>query len=226
MIEYPEHIPSTAPVTVDAEETTRRITTLRPPSSPRAVAQGEALRGPPVHPFTTWDRITATWLLLQWWAVGLYTRARRAWRGRKALKWKDVPQRPDPTRAAPAGLIMRRCHLFTTPWKNEYVLHLILNPDNMALGLHRHPWDFWSVVLWGGYTEEYLPDWIDPTDPDARRWSSRIRYRGLLSFASHPAAYTHAIVGLRMRRPALTLCRQGKRRPEGWDFPQAGVKGG
>lgn len=45
----------------------------------------------------------------------------------------------------------RRYQLLWTPWFTFY-LHQILQPDKDK-HLHDHPWDFWSLVLWGGYEE-------------------------------------------------------------------------
>lgn len=60
------------------------------------------------------------------------------------------------------GSYMERWYL-QTPWFTLR-LHHILRSDE-ARALHDHPWDFWSVLLTGGYTEvtptgtRYWPRW-------------------------------------------------------------------
>lgn len=44
-----------------------------------------------------------------------------------------------------------RLRIVQTPFLGIY-LHIISGPDPDR-HLHNHPWDFWSFILWGGYTE-------------------------------------------------------------------------
>lgn len=46
----------------------------------------------------------------------------------------------------------RRYLLLSTKWFHCY-LHRIYQPDK-DLHLHNHPWNFWGIILWGGYIEE------------------------------------------------------------------------
>ncbi len=51
----------------------------------------------------------------------------------------------------------RRYRLISTPWFNLYI-HQILKSDE-DLHMHDHPWDFYSFILYGSYSEEtsYYP---------------------------------------------------------------------
>lgn len=69
--------------------------------------------------------------------------------------------------------MMKRLRLIQTPWFGVY-LHFIYREDLDPVP-HDHPWNFWRIVLRGGYLERY---WTDPargrdvlTSPGRRRWS-------------------------------------------------------
>ena len=47
--------------------------------------------------------------------------------------------------------LLTRYHLLRTPWFRLY-LHVFHRSD-IDRSLHDHPWDFLSLILWGGYTE-------------------------------------------------------------------------
>lgn len=75
-----------------------------------------------------------------------------------------------------------RYRLLKTPWFGVYVHHILRSDNDREL--HDHPWNFWSLVLWGSYVEyrpvDALPpgDWL--TDPDGhvrlpRPWLSLAR---------------------------------------------------
>jgi hypothetical protein len=59
----------------------------------------------------------------------------------------------------PGDPMMHRWRLIQTPWFGVYV-HFIFRED-LDNGSHDHPWQFWSLVLSGGYTEELH---LDPRD--------------------------------------------------------------
>lgn len=46
----------------------------------------------------------------------------------------------------------RRYLILVTPWFDVY-LHNIYQADKDE-HLHNHPWDFFGIILWGGYVEE------------------------------------------------------------------------
>jgi hypothetical protein len=144
------------------------------------------------------------------------------WRSRKLFKWKPVPQRrADAVEDWSQPLLMRRFHLFACRWF-ECGFHLLLQPDNMVLGHHDHPWHFWSIVLWGGYLESYFPDWINAAMPGARAYlRHRTRLAGSMGF--HPAHYTHAICEVAGGKPCLTFF-VSFRRSRVWGFPERGIE--
>lgn len=63
---------------------------------------------------------------------------------------KTVITRLGDTNDKPVPYLIR-WSLVTTPWFT-IKLHKILISDEACL--HCHPWDFVSIILWGGYTEE------------------------------------------------------------------------
>lgn len=52
--------------------------------------------------------------------------------------------------------MMKRWRLIQTPWFGLYV-HFIYRED-LDLVPHDHPWNFWRVVLRGGYGERYFSE--------------------------------------------------------------------
>lgn len=93
---------------------------------------------------------------------------------------------------------INRWRIVQTPWFALY-LHHILSSDDLARGLHDHPWDFLSLILSGGYWE---------ITPEGRTW------RGPGSVVRHKAEDYH---GVECTRPAWTLVWCGRRR-RGWGF--------
>ena len=57
--------------------------------------------------------------------------------------------------------MMKRLRLIQTPWFGIY-LHFIYREDLDPVP-HDHPWRFWRMVLWGGYSENYTVFPADPT---------------------------------------------------------------
>lgn len=99
---------------------------------------------------------------------------------------------------------------------HELGIHKIVAPDPRNEGLHDHPWDFASIVIWpprGWYDEAYVPE-------DAPRHVKH-RRRRWLSFAFHSATYTHAVVGL--KGPVYTLFWTSPRKRI-WGFPKRAEK--
>lgn len=102
-------------------------------------------------------------------------------------------------------------------------LHRILLPDG-ARDLHDHPWSFFSIVLWGGYVEEFLDGLPEisrdklfrrymrmPVEPKTRsiRWWN---YHGMHSAHRitlvRPRTWTLVFCGMRVRRWGfLRICR-------------------
>jgi hypothetical protein len=49
-------------------------------------------------------------------------------------------------------VFFRRYHLFSTPWFHCWIHHIFRADEDRHL--HDHPWNFFGVVLKGGYIEE------------------------------------------------------------------------
>lgn len=86
-------------------------------------------------------------------------------------------------------------------------LHVIHRADADQC-LHDHPWEFWSVILWGGYVEEVPAP--DSTDAEASAGYPR---RATLTvkpgrFRRMPLGYKHRITGL-LRSKSVTLAYAG-----------------
>jgi hypothetical protein len=70
----------------------------------------------------------------------------------------------------PDKVYLWRLRVFTTPWCS-LKLHHIMMPDNDR-HLHDHPWNFHSLILAGGYTEELgytPPGYVQPVR-NVNRW--------------------------------------------------------
>jgi hypothetical protein len=119
--------------------------------------------------------------------VKLFDRSRLPW-ARTTSRWFLGPNH--------IGSYMSRWYL-QTPWFTVR-LHHILRSDE-ARALHDHPWDFWSLLLTGGYTE------ITPTGTRRWPWCSLVRRR---------AEDLHRLV---LDRPVWTLVWTGPRR-RSWGF--------
>jgi hypothetical protein len=60
-------------------------------------------------------------------------------------------------------LYLRRYYLFRSKRFNLYLHHFFRSDDDPDP--HDHPWDFTSIVLWGGYTEERYRFFATETEP-------------------------------------------------------------
>jgi hypothetical protein len=105
-----------------------------------------------------------------------------------------------------------RLHLAQTPWFSVH-LHWLLAPDPV-LWLHDHPTDFFSIILWGGYTEIRnirLPDEFAPLREleVQRRWFN--------TFYANPNDRHRIIVVL---PGTVTLSFHGRKRRE-WGYHTA-----
>lgn len=102
------------------------------------------------------------------------------------------------------GPYLTRITLLKTPW-GCLKLHWFHRGDEAEH--HDHPWDFLSLILWGGYTEE--------TPCKCGSGVRRVRYRpGAL--LRRPAEWAHA-VRLEPGRKALTLVWMNRPRRD-WGF--------
>ena len=102
------------------------------------------------------------------------------------------------------GLYLRRWYIVSTPWFGIYLHHIYRHDLDRAL--HDHPWNFLSLILWGGYTEERAASDGDRYVVKRKRWS----------LARRKATDLHAITEID-RSPTWTLCLVG-RRQRVWGF--------
>jgi hypothetical protein len=158
----------------------------------------------------------------------------RRWRDRRTWRWKIIPNRSaNGVQDWHAPPLMSRFHLGRFVYRVagkvrgfEIGIHRIMRSDNMLLGLHTHPWNFWSLVFWGWYTEKYVYDVpYDPRGPSPVLRCYRNRRRGWLSTSYHPATYTHALTGCGGffgTKSCWTLVITGPR-VQSWGFPEKGI---
>lgn len=125
------------------------------------------------------------------------------------MRWSDVP---DQTREG--FVYLRRLRVLQTPWFAVYV-HWLYLPDGDR-DPHDHPWSFWSLVLKGGYLEEFF-SW----QTGERRWcpdigpsATKVWRRGSLHRMGVKAAHR---IRLLTRTPTVTLIVTGRRR-QSWGF--------
>ena len=105
----------------------------------------------------------------------------------------------------PGDPMLHRWRLLQTPWFGIYV-HFIYREDLDPVP-HDHPWQFWSLVLCGGYTEALH----ERPGGDSYRWVTRHRWR-LHRFPLH---WAHRIIEVQPR--TVTLCLVGRKRRT-WGF--------
>lgn len=108
----------------------------------------------------------------------------------------------------PGDPMMHRWRLIQTPWFGVYV-HFIYREDLDPVP-HDHPWQFWSLILRGGYTEELH---LDPRDRDGKVLIAN----GIPRWTWHhfPLERAHRIVYVLPR--TVTLCIVGRKRRV-WGF--------
>jgi hypothetical protein len=108
----------------------------------------------------------------------------------------EVPDYDDPEL-----LYLTRWRLVQTPWFGVY-LHRLGGPDPRAT-LHDHPWNFVSIVLWGGYTERVCQGRSHDGSPQTN-------WRDVRWINVKPALGLHSIRRL-FRAPTWTLMLVGRR---------------
>lgn len=141
------------------------------------------------------------------WSVGI--------RGLLAVTRSDIRMGVD-DRVGDQQLYMQRLLIEFGPRRRSIRLHVIHREDTDNC-LHDHPWAFWSVILWGGYTEQ-VPA-ADSTPEEAAAGYPR---RTLLvitpwRFRYMPFGYKHRITGL-LRQVSVTLAYAGPIQEEEWGF--------
>jgi hypothetical protein len=109
---------------------------------------------------------------------------------------------------------MVRWRLVQTPWFGVYI-HRINTPDRRST-LHDHPWPFVTVVLRGGYVEDYG----ETTTGKYHSYTYQCGSRTWRACSVHVMRKTdaHTITELR-RSPTWTLVFAGLRKPEpSWGY--------
>jgi hypothetical protein len=130
----------------------------------------------------------------------------RAW---ALLERVDAPDYDEPDEN-----YMTRWRVFSTPWLGLYI-HRLDKPDPRPT-LHDHPWPFLSLVMRGGYREDFAAcSGCDRASPAVRR---RTRSWPPGSVHRMRKTDTHTITSLR-RSPTWTLVLVGRRHPEpSWGY--------
>src|SRR5579872_1331659 len=84
-------------------------------------------------------------------------------------------------------------------------LHKIITSDP-GRDLHDHPFDFLSIILWGGYVEETYTTALQVATQKKRKYPGMILWR--------PAQWTHRLI---LDRPAWTLVFRSRKKRD-WGF--------
>lgn len=106
--------------------------------------------------------------------------------------------------------MMTRWRLLQTPWFGLYV-HFIYRED-LDPYPHDHPWNFWRMVLKGGYIEEYS------SDPTIDR--PLLRTQRCLRLGRFPVKHAHRITFVMPGTVSLVLVG---RRCRDWGFWRHGL---
>jgi hypothetical protein len=111
---------------------------------------------------------------------------------------------------------MIRFHL--TPWGwwrwRRLYLHILGRPD-ADREYHDHPWSFWTIILFGGYTEtSHVLHETGRLSPTGRFKKDRL---GFLSIRYRPATHAHLITKLHTRRVVTLVLRDNEKARE-WGF--------
>lgn len=115
----------------------------------------------------------------------------------------------------PAGPLLVRYRLISTPWGGVYLHHLLRSDADRHL--HDHPWAFWSLILWRGYLEvEPALGQGSPGIFVSGHTSELARQtrRRPLALVRHRARDRHQLI---LERPAWSLIWVGPRVRE-WGF--------
>lgn len=108
--------------------------------------------------------------------------------------------------------------LYLTRWEFRlpfgYGIYLHRFHESDVRVFHDHPWDFISIILWGGY-KEFSPDRNPRGYPNGNPKTVVCRYRGLFSTARRRAEDLHYV--RLIKDSAWTLVLRGPRRRE-WGF--------
>jgi len=98
-------------------------------------------------------------------------------------------------------LHFRRWRVISLPWFSIYI-HGIYKADEDEY-LHNHPWNIWTMILWGGYFEKL------------RGGNYRLRTPGHMTYSNTKAF--HKISEMH-KSPTYTLAVVGRRKDKEWGY--------
>jgi hypothetical protein len=120
-------------------------------------------------------------------------------------------------RSKTGELHFKRWQLLKTPWFCIYI-HGIYREDEDD-HLHNHPWNLWTMVLWGSYVEKLEKirkvDGVDKIDVRGSGYKIKSRHPGNMAYRNSEKFHTIAHVN---KAAAYTLAIVGKRKKEPWGF--------
>lgn len=102
-------------------------------------------------------------------------------------------------------LHFRRWRLFSTPWFDVNIHGIYMNDQDAHM--HNHPWNIWTMILWGSYSEMYHTD---------TRRGYDIRIRTLFDIKKSDTSKYHMIYIMRSEK-VFTLAIMSKRKGD-WGY--------
>lgn len=120
----------------------------------------------------------------------------------QARRWAFMRYMDIPSKQNPYDVYLRRLRVIQTPWFSFYI-HWINEADSDRHP-HDHPWNFWSLVLKGGYTEEIYQDSrnIGESGRSEQHWRR---------FSWHKMPLSHAHKITRLPGETVTIVVTGRR---------------
>ncbi len=103
-------------------------------------------------------------------------------------------------------LHFKRWRLLKTPWFEVYI-HGIYHKDEDK-HLHNHPWNIWTMILWGSYIEELM-------GKDCK--STKHKIRTFLNMGYRNSERFHCIREV-ISKKVYTLAIVGKRKSHEWGY--------
>lgn len=119
------------------------------------------------------------------------------------MRIEDIPSKTNP-----GSCYLRRLRVWNAPWCSLYV-HQIFEKDNDR-DPHDHPWNFWSLVLRGGYSEV-----VRPYVAERGRRRARVLHHKRRSLHRMPVHAAHKINAI--LPGTITLILTGPRKRQ-WGF--------
>ena len=101
----------------------------------------------------------------------------------------------------------KRWRIFSTPWFDVNI-HVIYKADQDE-HLHNHPWNIWTMVLWGAYLEQFI-----------KENSFNVFPRFIFNMAYREAGQYHKILKM-LTNKCYTLAIMSKRKQD-WGYKVKG----